>query len=135
METVVFSNQFGDIFDEKIYLKENKIEMYINYIKKFKLYCVYRTKIKFFFLSFSILVLLFSIFFINYLLLFFSFSLFIIVILYDSKKYYLKIKTKNINDDYILTVNKKKVNDAKVFVFEVAKYNKRINFDIEFKQK
>lgn len=131
MTTLIFTNSFGDLFKDKICLKDNKIEIDLNYIVKFKLYCVYQTKAKILLLLLSITVLFLSIFLINYLLLYIGCFLIVSVVFYDAKKYYLKIKTKNINDDYILLVNKMKIEDAKIFVYEVDNFKKRINFDIE----
>ncbi|MFI0426712.1 MAG: hypothetical protein ACH34V_07130 [Flavobacterium sp.] len=132
MAILIFNNSFGDLFVDKIYLKDNRIDLDLDYIVKFKIYYVNQIKLKLFFLFFSLLALLFSILLIKYLLFHISCLLLIIIIIfYDNKKYYLKIKTKNINDDYILSVSKKKLNDAKTFVYEVTNYKEKINFEIQ----
>ena len=131
MDNLIYTNPFGCVYNDKIYINEREIELNLSYIKEFRLISYKTTRIRFYLFSLAIFFLLLFVYVNIMIFVFIALCFILSCLLFSNKKYCLEIYTTNINDDFIFEIKKKDVNHAKTFVYEVIQYFDQIEFILE----
>ena len=131
MDNLIYTNPFGCVYNDKIYINEREIELNLSYITEFRLISYKTTRIRFYLFSLAIFFLLLFVYVNIMIFVFIALCFILSCLLFSNKKYCLEIYTTNINDDFIFEIKKKDVNHAKTFVYEVIQYFDQIEFILE----